>query len=188
MGLMFSQDHKKNLLKLARDSIKYGLEHKQVLPIKSSDYATELQESKACFVTLHMGKNLRGCIGSLQAYRPLVLDVAKNAFAAAFQDPRFSPLSPNELDQVSISISVLSKPKPLEFDSEEDLLAKIRPQVDGLILTEGQHRGTFLPAVWESLPNAKDFLNQLKLKAGLSPDYWSETIRMERYTSEEFSE
>ncbi|MFA6409475.1 MAG: AmmeMemoRadiSam system protein A [Gammaproteobacteria bacterium] len=180
----FPPAERKILLELVDASIRYGLKQHRPMPIDVSAYPKHLQENGAAFVTLELDGNLRGCIGSLEAYRPLVQDVAQNAFAAAFHDPRFSPLNTEEYPLITKHISVLSKPEPLLFTSEEDLIHKIRPNIDGLVLIEKGLRGTFLPAVWESLPNPHEFLRHLKMKAGLAPNYWSETIRIERYTAE----
>lgn len=146
----------------------------------------ELQEERATFVTLTVGGALRGCIGMLKACRPLAEDVAGNACAAAFEDPRFSPLSIEELEKLEIHISVLSPPGEISFSSERNLLEQIRPGVDGLILQEGGQRGTFLPSVWEELPDPDLFLMHLKMKAGLPAGYWSDTLRVFRYTAEYF--
>ncbi len=180
---------RRTLLDIARRSIVHGLEHHAPLTVEPADYEGPLREPRASFVTLHLGEALRGCIGSLEARRPLVCDVAHNAFAAAFQDPRFPPLSAAELQALRIHISVLSAPQPLHFTSQEDLLRQLRPGIDGLILEEGEvYRGTFLPSVWASLPEPRQFLAQLKLKAGLPPDYWSDTLRVWRYTTESFGD
>ena len=122
----------------------------------------------------------------LEPIRPLAEDVAHNAFAAAFSDHRFSPLEENELEQLDIHISILGTPEKMFFDSEDDLLTQIRPDIDGLIMEEGQRRGTFLPSVWESVQDKKEFLNHLKMKSGLPGNYWSDSIRIHRYTVEEF--
>ncbi len=177
------------LLDVARRSIVHGLQHQRPLPVNAGDHEPRLREPGASFVTLQMDHTLRGCIGSLEARRPLVCDVAYNAFAAAFQDPRFPPLSAGELPQLHIQISVLGRPEPLVFSSEAELVQQLRPGVDGLILEEGErYRGTFLPSVWSSLPDPRRFLAQLKLKAGLPPDYWSDTVRVWRYTTESFGQ
>ena len=118
------------------------------------------------------------------AHRPLVIDVAENAYSAAFLDPRFLPLTKEEYPLLSKHISILSKPEPMSFASEEDLLQQIKPNIDGLILSEYDYRGTFLPSVWKSLPDKKEFLAHLKMKAGLPPDYWSDTLKVERYTAD----
>jgi AmmeMemoRadiSam system protein A len=182
---MFSEAQKECLLGIARVSIQHGLDTGHPLVINLDDYDTELTEQGACFVTLQINNELRGCIGSLEAHRPLVEDVADNAFAAAFRDPRFPQLSQEEYDDLQYHISVLDKPEPMAFSSEQDLLQQIRPGIDGLILHDKFHKGTFLPSVWEGLPEPVDFLRHLKLKAGLSPDYWSDTIQVERYTVED---
>ncbi len=145
-----------------------------------------LRESGACFVTLKREGELRGCIGSLSAERSLVEDVAENAYAAAFSDPRFYPLQSAELRRLEMSISIIGKAEPMHFSSEHDLIAQLRPDIDGLILEEGYRRGTFLPSVWEQLPDPVDFVRHLKLKAGLPVNYWSETIRISRYTTHSF--
>lgn len=174
------------LRELVLEAIKYGLEQENHLPVDTSRYPKSLQQPGASFVTLNKDGQLRGCIGSLEAYQPLVNDVAYNAYAAAFNDPRFPPVSEDELDQLEFHISVLTPAVPMEFESEQDLLEQIRPGIDGLVLEDGVHRGTFLPAVWESLPDKINFLRHLKQKAGLPPDYWSDTIRVSRYTTESF--
>jgi AmmeMemoRadiSam system protein A len=176
------------LLDLARSSIRYGLAHHCPQPVDPADYPPALRAPRAVFVTLNRRGQLRGCIGHLEASQPLVRDVADNAYAAAFGDPRFPPLAATELDDLEIHISVLSPPEPLPVVSEADLLRQMRPGVDGLILEEGRHRGTFLPSVWESLPLPEQFLAHLKLKAGLLPDYWSEDLRLARYTTEAFGD
>lgn len=182
-----SGDGRKALLEVAMHSIREGLRTGHGLRLDSKDYPEELQARRACFVTLNNGGDLRGCIGHLEAVQPLVCDVAENAFAAAFRDPRFPPLNDSEVDAVDLHISVLTPATPVDFTTEQDLLRKIRPGIDGLIIEEGGHRGTFLPAVWQSLPDPRDFLRHLKLKAGLPVDHWSKAIRISRYQTEAFS-
>lgn len=148
----------------------------------------ELKEERATFVTLTIDGHLRGCIGMLEACRPLAEDVVENAVSAAFHDPRFPPLTQEEFDDLKISISVLSPPQEMNFSSEADLLSQIRPGVDGLILQEGFRRGTFLPSVWEELPDKEMFFEHLKLKAGLPAGYRSETLRVFHYTTEYIQE
>jgi AmmeMemoRadiSam system protein A len=176
------------LLRLARQSIEHGLSTGRPISVDPRQYAARLAEQGAAFVTLHRKGTLRGCIGHLEAIQPLVLDVAENAFAAAFRDPRFAPLTEPELADLAIEISVLSPSEPLACASEEELLRMIEPGRDGLILEDGAARGTFLPTVWESLPQPRDFLRHLKRKAGLPPDHWSDQIRVSRYRTESFSE
>ena len=147
-----------------------------------------LYEHGACFVTLMQSGRLRGCIGSLQAYRPLFDDVRENALAAAFRDPRFKPLSASDYNQICIEVSLLSPLTEMTVENEEDALARFQPGVDGIVLHCGDRRGTFLPQVWESLPDPRRFLQELKRKAGLSPDFWSDEIRLFRYHVDKWSE
>jgi len=182
--MSYTKEERQLLLKTAIDSIRHKLKHHEPLPLQLAHYPENLQKMGASFVTLEIQKQLRGCIGTLEAYRPLVVDVAMHAVNAAFQDPRFSPLTEIEFAQIDLHISVLSPSEPISFHSEADLLCQLRPQIDGLILTADTYRATFLPAVWESLPDKKEFLKHLKMKAGLPPDYWSTSIKIERYTVE----
>jgi len=177
---------RETLLEVAANSIQHGLATGHALGIKPADYSPALQQPGASFVTLTILRQLRGCMGMLSATRPLVEDVAENAFAAAFEDPRFPGLSQAEYDQLEYHISILNPAEAMEFDSEADLLLQLRPGIDGLILEDRGRRATFLPSVWESLPTAADFLQHLKRKAGLPMDYWSNSLRMQRYTVEEF--
>lgn len=174
------------LQEVAARSIATGLERGIPLELNPADYPEPLRAIRATFVTLEIDGALRGCIGVLDAFRPLVEDVAQNAFAAAFQDPRFPQLRPDEFPRLTIKISVLTPPEPLEFSSQSDLLGRIRPGVDGLILTDQGRRGTFLPSVWEQLPDPASFLEHLKRKAGLPFGYWSDTLRVSRYATESF--
>lgn len=140
------------------------------------------------FATSSTRGELRGCIGHLEAVQPLVSDVAENAFAAAFRDPRFQSLTRPELARIAIELSVLTPSQPLSFAPEAELLRMLEPGRDGLILEEGAARGTFLPTVWDSLPEPRTFLRHLKQKAGLRPDHWSDRVRVRRYRTESFSE
>lgn len=178
------ESDRKALTELAFASIRHGLEEGGPLTFQADEETPQsLLAPGACFVTLKKNSQLRGCIGSLEARRPLAEDVCANAHAAAFHDPRFASLTVDELANLELSISVLTPAQPLEFDSEQDLIEKLQPGVDGLILTDAGQRGTFLPSVWEQLPQAVDFLRHLKLKAGLPADYWSDTVCIERYTT-----
>lgn len=176
------------LLQLARESIEYGLQHQHEIALSADNYPPQLQEQRATFVTLHLNNQLRGCIGTLEAYQPLVLDVAHNAYAAAFNDPRFMPVTQSEVNKLEIHISILNPAEQLRFGSEQELIGQIRPGVDGLIMQDGRSRGTFLPSVWEQLTGPKEFIHHLKLKAGLPADYWSESLRVWRYTTTAFPE
>ena len=178
---------KAELLALARASIQHGLETGQPLAIDLQHYPAELIVKRASFVTLEHQGQLRGCIGMLEASRPLVQDIAENAFAAAFRDPRFPPLSAAEFADLDLHISILSPAEAIIFTSEQDLIEQLNPGIDGLILQEGYRRGTFLPSVWEQLPDAQQFLRHLKQKAGLPADYWSDSLKVFRYSTEMFS-
>jgi AmmeMemoRadiSam system protein A len=140
-----------------------------------------LQEHLATFVTLKRSGRLRGCIGSLQAVRPLGVDVRENAIAAAFRDPRFAPLAPAEFEATSVEVSLLSADERIDFATEEDLVARLRPGVDGLILEYGGHRATLLPQAWDGLGDPREFLSALKRKAGLPPDFWNPGLSVSRY-------
>jgi AmmeMemoRadiSam system protein A len=175
---------RQTLLDLARASIGFGLQHGRPLVALFDEYPAELQARRASFVTLQRQGALRGCIGSLEARRPLVADVTENAYAAAFRDPRFAPLASHEFADLEIHLSLLTPAEPMEAASEADLLRQLRPGEDGLILQEGSHRATFLPAVWESLPEPRSFIRHLKQKAGLPAEYWSDTLTVLRYRAE----
>jgi AmmeMemoRadiSam system protein A len=181
-----NRGQQERLINLAHDSIEHGLKYGRALQIDTTDYHSELREKRATFVTLTINHQLRGCIGMLEAHRPLIEDVVHNAFAAAFSDPRFPPLTSGELSQLEIHISILNPAESLAFSSEADLINQLRPGVDGLILEDGRNRGTFLPSVWQSLPNPKDFFDQLKLKAGLPINHWSASLQVKRYTTTSF--
>jgi len=175
------------MLGIARDVIVAGTGQRQAC-VDRDNLAGPINEQGACFVTLRKHRQLRGCIGSLEARRPLIDDLVENAYAAAFRDPRFPPVDDDEIAYVHIHISVLSPAVPMQFESEPELLSLIRPGIDGLILEAGHHRGTFLPSVWEQVADAREFLAHLKLKAGLPAQYWSDAVRVSRYTTESFGE
>lgn len=172
------------LLKVARNSLREAAG----LGASQSENTEWLDCRGACFVTLRSAGSLRGCIGSVRAYRPLVEDVAWNTRSAALQDPRFSPVVAEELEDIEIEVSVMSEPEQLDVRSESQLLEVLRPGVDGLILEYEGHRGTFLPAVWRELADPNEFVRRLKLKAGLSADFWSEEIRVWRYSTTSYRE
>jgi AmmeMemoRadiSam system protein A len=155
------------LLTLARDSIRHGLDLGRPLAVDLESLPRALRALRATFVTLEKGGELRGCMGRLEAARPLAEDVASNAFAAAFQDFRFPPVTEGELKALAIHLSLLTHPEPLPFADEADLAGKLVPGRDGVILEAGGRRGTFLPSVWESLPDPGEFLVKLKAKAGI---------------------
>ena len=187
--MTISDPDRRLLLEVARRSIRHGLDQGRPLSVDPNDFPDTLRPAAATFVTLEDRAGLRGCIGRLEATRPLVEDVADNAYSAAFRDPRFPPLREDEwAGGLDVHISVLTSPEPLSVANEEDLLALLRAGKDGLILEEGRHHATFLPSVWESLPRPAEFLAHLKLKAGLPPGYWSPELRFFRYGSENFGD
>jgi AmmeMemoRadiSam system protein A len=177
-------DKGSTLLKLARSEI--GSKLGRSIPPPA--HAGWLDEPGASFVTLTRQGELRGCIGTLEAHRPLGEDVRENAVAAAFRDPRFMPLSRDEFEDIRVEVSLLSPTEPLLVKSEEEALARLRPNVDGVVLEYGHYRSTFLPQVWEQLPNPAEFLAHLKRKAGLSMDFWAEQVRLSRYTVSKWKE
>lgn len=179
---------RETLKALAHRALCHGLAHGRAMTVELPEYSDALQARRSTFVTLKLNGDLRGCVGSLTASQPLVLDVVKNAHSAAFHDPRFTPLSDEEYPAVAITISVLTPAERLVCDSEHDLVAQLRPAVDGLILEDGaSHRATFLPAVWQSIPHPAEFVKQLKRKAGLPAHYWSRTLTVKRYTTEQIT-
>jgi len=165
------------LLTLARSAIAAHLD----LPADEVALQDWLRAPGATFVTLTQRGDLRGCIGSLAAHRPLHQDVEANALAAAFRDPRFAPLQRHELDITRVEVSLLSAAQPMQFSSEAEALSLLQPGEDGVILETGRYRSTFLPQVWEQLPTPEAFLAQLKRKAGLPADFWSDDLRLSRY-------
>jgi len=177
---------------LARKSIEFGLAKDSLLSLNITEIKSipvKLLEKKACCVTLTMDGDLRGCIGHLAAIQPLYLDIIQNAFAAAFSDPRFPSLTKKDFSSVKIEVSVLTIPEELKYSGAEDLLSKITPNKDGLIITKGHNSATFLPSVWEELSKKEDFLSHLCMKAGLRDDDWlSSGLRVQRYYAIKASE
>ena len=185
--MTYSTTEQAALLKVALASIKSGLQTGHALQPDVGNYPPALTETRASFVTLKHDDTLRGCIGSLEPLDRLVSSVATNAYAAAFRDPRFPVLTAPELPGLTIQLSVLGPLQAVACDSETDLLRQLQPGIDGWVLQEQDSRGTFLPSVWEALPDPRIFLEQLKRKAGLAADYWSDTIEVWRYSTESFS-
>ncbi len=179
--------HGATLLHLASASIEFGLAHDRVLPVNPAEHHGDLNKNGASFVTLKRDGKLRGCVGSFAAHRPLVVDVVKNGFEAAFKDPRFSRLARDELEGLILSVSVLSAPAPMTFADEADLTRQLRPGTDGLIIQDGDRRALFLPAVWKTVPKPKAFLRHLKDKAKLGADHWSAGFRAWRFIAAEIS-
>lgn len=147
-----------------------------------------LQQKGACFITLMQQGQLRGCIGTLEAHRALLDDVIANAKAAAFKDTRFSPLASEEFNTTQIELSLLSPMQRMSFTSEQEALSQLQPGVDGVVFQYGYQRSTFLPQVWEQLPDAKDFMAHLKHKAGLPVDFWADDVKLSRYTVSKWTE
>jgi len=182
----FPPDTQALLLDVAAASLAHGVRTGAALEVLAEDYPEVVRRGGASFVTLRIGAELRGCIGSMREQSPLVADVAHNAFSAGFRDPRFSPVTADELDALSISISVLSPPEPVAVESELQLLELMREQAHGWILRLGDRRGLLLPAVWESIDDPRDFLGHLKAKARFEPEFWSSEIVVERFAAESF--
>jgi uncharacterized protein len=172
------------LLQLARNAIASELGQ----PVKVPADRPELHRMAATFVTLTQHDELRGCIGSLEAWRPLQLDVQENARSAAFRDPRFKPLTGAEFATTLVEVSLLTPAEPMTFSCEADALVQLRPEIDGVIFIAGRRRSTFLPQVWAQLPKPTEFIAHLKQKAGLPAKYWGPDVRLERYTVEKWRE
>ena len=176
------------LLRLARGSIEYGLIHREPLPINCDELPRALTEPGATFTTLRSEGELRGCRGSLEAAHPLAKDVTRSAFEAAFRDPRFDPVGEDELGAITLEVSVLSPLESIPVTDEADLLERLTPGADGLVIVADGRCATFLPKVWEMTPDPRQFLAALKAKCGLADDYWSEQIEFQRYTTTTYVE
>ncbi len=186
-GARLPDDDRRRLIEAARYGVRFGLEHGRPPRVElGAGLSPTLTARRASFVTLTLDGRLRGCIGSVVAHRALLLDVIDNAWKAAFGDRRFPPLTAEEADRLDVSVSILSTPFTLDVADEADLVGRLRPDVDGLIFQDGDRRGIFLPSVWSSLPKAEAFVAQLKRKAGLPVDHWTDTVRVSRYTTESF--
>ena len=182
-------EERKMLLALARLSIETGVHEKPLKPLVLEDFTDKLRNFGVVFVTLTIDGNLRGCVGALEAYQPLVNDVREHALAAAFQDFRFPPVRPDELNKIVIEISRLTTPQPLTYLNSDDLLDKLRPGVDGVVLIDGLRRATFLPQVWEKLPSSEKFLDHLCQKMGAPAHMWRQKkLEVLVYQVEEFHE
>jgi AmmeMemoRadiSam system protein A len=184
-----SNEEREMLLHLAREALEYGVRGRKLPPLELFTLPPQLRENGATFVTLTVHGELRGCIGALEAYQPLAHDVREHAVAAALEDPRFPPVREDELSRIQIEVSRLTRPSPLDYQDSEDLLSKLRPQVDGVILKDGYRRATFLPQVWEKIPDCADFLDHLCLKMGLNANAWrAKHLDVFIYEVEEFHE
>ncbi len=176
------------LLRLARYSIEHGFAHREPLPVDCGALPGVLTEPAATFTTLRFQRQLRGCCGTLEAVRPLAEDVTYSAFQAAFRDPRFDPVGKHEVDAIRLEVSVLSPLESIRVGDEADLLRRLKPGIDGLVIVANGTRATFLPKVWEMLPDPQQFLAALKAKCGLADDYWSERLEFQRYRTKSYAE
>ena len=184
-----TDDEKRILLKLARQSVELAAGHHPLPILVLSEFSAPLQQEGASFVTLTENGELRGCVGALEPYQALVQDVCEHAAAAAMDDPRFNPVQPREVPSLAIEISRLTVPQPLEYQQPLELLTCLRPGVDGVILRDGLHRATFLPQVWEKLPAPAAFLSHLCQKMGAPSDLWRrKVLQVFTYQDEEFEE
>lgn len=177
------------LLRLAREALENGVRRRELFPLDLSTLTPLLRDPGASFVTLTAHGHLRGCIGTLQPYQPLAEDVREHAIAAALDDPRFPPVTPAELPDLHIEISRLTLPQTLHYTDAEDLLARLRPGIDGVILRDGPRRATFLPQVWEQLPEKEQFLRHLCQKMNTPANTWrNKHLEVQTYQVEEFHE
>lgn len=189
MSHSLTDEEKQTLLRLAREAVETAVRGLALPPVDKQALTPALRENGASFVTLTIHGELRGCIGALEAYQPLIEDVREHAIAAALKDPRFPPVSENELSRIHIEVSRLTSPTALEYANAEDLLKKLRPHIDGVILRHGHRRATFLPQVWEKIPDPVEFLEELCYKMGERGNLWREAkLQVLTYQVEEFNE
>ena len=189
MSTQLTDGEKQTLLQIARAAIENAVKGKNPLPLSEDAQTQTLRENGASFVTLTIAGDLRGCIGAIEAYQPLAEDVREHAVSAAMEDPRFPPLREAELDRIHIEVSRLTAPQELEYTDADDLLKKLRPHLDGVILRHGFRRATFLPQVWEKIPDPVEFLEQLCYKMGERGNLWRNTkLQVFTYQVEEFHE
>jgi AmmeMemoRadiSam system protein A len=184
-----TEEEGKHLVEMARKTIQQALFNPKDKSEPDSVSSQKFQERRGTFVTLTINGALRGCIGHIIPQESLIEGVRVNAMNAAFRDPRFRPLSQNEFEKMKVEVSILTEPKPLPYTDANDLLSKLRPGTDGLIIRKGYHQATFLPQVWEQLPNKRDFLSHLCLKAGLAGDAWAyDKLEVHTYQAQAFEE
>ena len=182
-------EEKQMLLRLARSAVECGVRGGDLSAVDLEVLPPHLREPGASFVTLTIRGELRGCIGSLEPAEPLAMDVQGRAVAAALEDPRFMPVRPEELSRIDIEISRLTLPTDLDYSDASELVEKLRPGVDGVILRDGGRRATFLPQVWDKIPDTAAFLDQLCAKMGVKPDTWRHRhLQVQTYQVEEFHE
>lgn len=189
MSHQLNETEQKILLKIAREALEDCVRGDPLTSLKLEQLPNRLRENGASFVTLTIAERLRGCIGTLEAYQPLAGDVQEHAVAAALQDFRFPKVQPRELSAIKIEISVLTPRTPLHYDNPEDLAHKLRPGVDGVVLQDGYRKATFLPQVWEKLPDPEEFLAQLCLKMSAPTDLWrTKPLQVFIYQVQDFHE
>jgi AmmeMemoRadiSam system protein A len=189
MNEKLTLDEQKTLLRVAREAIEHRVRGEKLSGIQTEAMTPILREQGASLITLTIDGQLRGCIGALEAYQPLVEDVREHAVAAALEDPRFPPLSEDELSRIQIEISRLTRPFPLEYKDADDLISKLRPYIDGVILKDGLRRSTFLPQVWEKISDPSEFMDNLCYKMGAAHHHWrNKHLDVFTYQVEEFHE
>ena len=189
MDARLTEEERSLLLNLARQSLQDAVNGRGMEPVDLEALPAALRQPGATFVTLTRRGDLRGCIGALEAYQPLAEDVCDHAAAAALQDYRFPPVQPGELPEIEIEISRLTAPQDLAYEKPQELLVKLRPHIDGVTLMDGLRRATFLPQVWEKVPDAEEFLSHLCMKMGAAPDLWRHRkLKVQTYQVEEFHE
>jgi len=189
MSTQLSLEEQQTLLHMAREAMECGVRGKKLAPLDERSLSHHLREQGASFVTLTIHGQLRGCIGALDAYQPLAKDVREHAIAAALEDPRFPPVREDELSRIQIEVSRLTRPVPLEYIDAADLLSKLRPGIDGVILRDGGRRATFLPQVWEKIPDPAEFMDNLCYKMGARDNTWRiKHLNVFVYQVEEFHE
>lgn len=181
---MYTAQEKTRLHQTAHGSIKHGLRYRRPMPVNLDDLSESLKAERACFVTLKREGELRGCIGSIEASRALIEEVSENAYAAAFRDRRFTPLTTEEFENIEISLSVLTDAVPVTVASTLELADLLRPNIDGVILQSGRRRGVFLPQVWETLPDPEAFIHHLKRKAGMPEGIQPPALRISLFQVE----
>lgn len=189
MDNKLSLEEQQTLLRLAREALECGVMGKKLAPLDETSLSAHLREQGASFVTLTIRGQLRGCIGALEAHQALAKDVREHAIAAALEDPRFPPVREDELSRIQLEVSRLTRPLPLEYTDAADLLSKLRPHVDGVILRDGVRRATFLPQVWEKIPDPAEFMDNLCYKMGVSDHAWrTKHLEVLIYQVDEFDE
>lgn len=182
-------EEQKTLLRMAREAMEHAVRGEKLPPLDPSELSDNLREEGASFVTLTVRGQLRGCIGALEAYQPLADDVREHAVAAALEDPRFPRVREDELNRIQVEVSRLTRPVPLAYKDSDDLVSKLRPHVDGVILKDGFRRATFLPQVWEKIPDPSEFIGNLCYKMGAEGDLWRRKhLEVLVYQVEEFHE